>query len=67
MSLPKPKIPPPTAAAPAQPNLDPARRELGGGDEKAAAVVKRKKGRSGLRIDLQNGGMGGGTGANVPL
>lgn len=70
MSLSGPKIPPPPAAAPPTPNLEPAKQELGAGEESSAAMNKRRKGRSALRIDLQHGGSGlapGATGVNVPM
>lgn len=70
MSLPKaPKIQAP-AAAPAAPDLTPARQKLGSANPTTVSQVTKKKGRSALRIDLQTGGNGlyaGRAGANVPL
>lgn len=69
MSMSKPKIPPPPAAAPAPASVEPARQELGGQSEETAGLKGRKKGRSSLRIDLRGGGTSPGpgvTGINVP-
>jgi hypothetical protein len=69
MSFSKPKIQTP-AAAPPTPDITPAEQKLGSAENPtAAALDKRKKGRSALRIDLQHGGSGlsaGQTGVNVP-
>jgi hypothetical protein len=69
MSLSKPNIPPPPAAAPPTPDLNPAEQRIGSENPTADKLNKRKKGRSALRIDLQHGGSGlsaGQTGVNVP-
>lgn len=67
MSMMKPKVPPPPAAAPSAPKLEAPKRELG--DEVSREDLRKKKGRNSLRIDPQSGGVNskGGNGINVPM
>lgn len=68
MSL-TPKMPAPPAAAPSAPDMTPARQRLGSENPTSANLKAKKKGRGGLRIDLQHGGNGlsvGATGVNIP-
>ena len=65
----KPKINNATpAAAPVPQQIEAPNRELGGEDERREDL-KKKKGRSSLRIDPQTGGVNssGGQGINVPM
>ena len=58
------------AAAPPPAAATVAEQKLGGENSASSEVARKRKGRSGLRIDLQNGGAGvsaGATGVNVPI
>lgn len=62
----KPKIPKPAAAPAPAPQEQPKRLEIAETSGRTA-VRNKKRGRSGLRIDLQAGTAGAdGTGINVP-
>lgn len=67
MSMPKPKMPKPGAAAPTPVQAEAPVRELG--DEERNQEQRKKRGRASLRIDPQTGGVGGkgGSGINVPM
>lgn len=70
MSFLKPKVNVPNpAAAPPTPDLTPPDQKIGKENSTSAGELRRRKGRSALRIDLQHGGSGlsaGQTGVNVP-
>lgn len=66
----KPKISNQTpAAAPTIKPLETPQRELGGSDNEREEALRRRRGRNGLRIDPQTGGVsrGGGSGINIPM
>lgn len=65
----KPKIDNKTpAAAPTAPKIEAPQRELGG-EADNQEQIRKKRGRSSLRIDPQTGGVNskGGNGINVPM
>lgn len=57
-----PKLP----APPAGPAADAPTAPVFGADQGTAAALASKRGRSALRIDLASGGLGEGTGLNIP-
>lgn len=57
---------PKLAAPPPGPSADAPTAPVFGGDQGAAASLASKRGRSALRIDLASGGLGEGTGLNIP-
>jgi hypothetical protein len=58
------------AAAPAAAAVTTPEQKLGSDKAGSSEVARKRKGRAGLRIDLQSGGAGvsaGATGVNVPI
>lgn len=58
MSLPKAKKIEPPAAAPPIPKIEPPTQQLGGDNPKTAAAIRKRAGRSALRINTQTGAAG---------